>query len=405
MTRGPVMMNENQDERFMQEALRLAVKGKGKVSPNPMVGAVVVKDGIVVGRGFHRAVGEAHAEVNALRDAGEAAKGATLYVNLEPCNHYGRTPPCTEAILRAGIKKVVIGMLDPNPHVTGGGAERLRKEGVEVVSGVLEEECRYLNRVFVKYVTTGFPYVIAKSAMTLDGKIATRTGDSKWITSEPARHFVHRLRSEVDAICIGIGTVIADDPLLTVRVKVAPQANKNVPRNPIRVVVDRKLSIPENSNLVKTAKDVPCWVFHGEDCDQEKIRRLEGKGVRLISIPVSANGHLDIREIFRRLGKEQVTSVLVEGGAGIMGALFESLVSPMAGNTIPLVDEICFFYAPKILADPEAVPLYRAATQGSSYTGRACLSMSEAIELKRVIVRKFQQDVMIRGVLSCSPVL
>jgi diaminohydroxyphosphoribosylaminopyrimidine deaminase/5-amino-6-(5-phosphoribosylamino)uracil reductase len=188
-------------------------------------------------------------------------------------------------------------------------------------------------------------------------------------------------------------------------VKVAPQANKNVPRNPIRVVVDRKLSIPENSNLVKTAKDVPCWVFHGEDCDQEKIRRLEGKGVRLISIPVSANGHLDIREIFRRLGKEQVTSVLVEGGAGIMGALFESLVSPMGGNTIPLVDEVCFFYAPKILADPEAVPLYRAATQGSPYTGRACLSMSEAIELKRVIVRKFQQDVMIRGVLSCSPVL
>lgn len=386
------MMNENQDEKFMREALRLAVKGKGKVSPNPMVGAVIVKNGIIVGRGFHKAVGEAHAEVNALHDAGEAAKGSTLYVNLEPCNHYGRTPPCTDAILRAGIKKVVIGMMDPNPHVTGGGAERLRKESVEVVSGVLEEECRYLNRVFVKYVTTGFPYVIAKSAMTLDGKIATRTGDSKWITSESARRFVHSLRSEVDAICVGIGTVIADDPLLTVRYKV-----KKISSKPIRVVVDRNLRIPENSNLVDTAGDVPCWVFHGENCDKEKIKRLEGKGVRLFSIPTLANGHLDMKEIFSRLGKEQVTSVMVEGGAGIMGALFESLAPSMVGNTIPLVDEVCFFYAPKIIADPEAVPLLSS--------GRTCLSMSEAIELKKVVVKKFQQDVMIRGVLSCSPVL
>ncbi|MEJ5301054.1 MAG: bifunctional diaminohydroxyphosphoribosylaminopyrimidine deaminase/5-amino-6-(5-phosphoribosylamino)uracil reductase RibD [Thermodesulforhabdaceae bacterium] len=377
------------DEKFMLEALNLAKKGMGRVSPNPMVGAVIVKDGIVVGRGFHRAVGEAHAEVNAIHDAGESARGATLYVTLEPCNHYGRTPPCTDAILRAGIKKVVIGMLDPNPHVTGGGADRLCREGVEVVSGILEDECRYLNRTFIKYVTTGFPYVIAKSAMTLDGKIATRTGDSKWITSELARRFVHKLRSEVDAICVGIGTAIADNPLLTVRYNL-----KKSHRKPIRIVIDRQLRISEDSDLVQTAKKVPCWVFHGEDCNNEKLRKLEARGLRLICIPTTETGHLDLREIFRWLGKEQVTSVLVEGGAGIFGGLFESLIDK---KSVPLVDEVCFFYAPKILADPEAISLFSS--------GAPRFYMSEAIQLERVTIKKFGHDVMIRGILSCSQVL
>lgn len=380
------MVIQEIDEKFMREALRLARKGAGSVSPNPMVGAVIVKDGVVVGRGFHEEVGRAHAEVNAIQDAGELARGSTLYVTLEPCNHYGRTPPCTEAILKAGIRKVVIGMRDPNPHVKGGGAERLRREGVEVIEGVLEEECKYLNRAFIKYITTGIPYVIAKAAMTLDGKIATRTGHSKWITGEDSRRFVHKLRSEADAVCVGIGTVIADDPLLTVR-----HRKETVRRNPVRVIIDSALSISEDSQLVKTAQIVPCWVFHGSDVDEEKARKIENLGVRLFPVSDYGNGRLNIGEVLSRLGKEQVTSVFVEGGSGIMGALF----APPEGR--PLVDEVCFFYASKILADSEALPLMNS--------GRVCLNMDEAIELKKVVVKRFKKDVMIRGILSCSPVL
>ncbi|MGC8718465.1 MAG: bifunctional diaminohydroxyphosphoribosylaminopyrimidine deaminase/5-amino-6-(5-phosphoribosylamino)uracil reductase RibD [Thermodesulforhabdaceae bacterium] len=375
------------DEVFMREALRLAKKGMGRVSPNPMVGAVVVNNGVIVGRGFHEAVGEAHAEVNALKNAGDAAIGATLYVNLEPCNHYGRTPPCTEAILKAGIKKVVIGMKDPNPHVTGGGAQRLRREGVEVVEGVLENECRYLNRAFIKHVTTGLPYIIAKAAMTLDGKIACRTGHSRWITGEASRRFAHQLRSEVDAICVGIGTVLADDPLLTVRLKTHRSG-----RHPIRVVIDSKLRIPEDCQLVRTASDVPCWVFHESDVSSKKVKKLEASGVKLFPVSTLDNGRLNLREVLERLGKEQVTSVLVEGGSSLMGSFFAS------SDGKPLVDEVCFFYAPKILADPKAMPLISSG-------GIICSEISEALRLKRLVVRRFEDDVLIRGILECSPVL
>lgn len=375
------------DEVFMREALRLAKKGMGRVSPNPMVGAVVVNNGVIVGRGFHEAVGEAHAEVNALKNAGDAAIGATLYVNLEPCNHYGRTPPCTEAILKAGIKKVVIGMKDPNPHVTGGGAQRLRREGVEVVEGVLENECRYLNRSFIKHVTTGLPYIIAKAAMTLDGKIACRTGHSRWITGEASRRFAHQLRSEVDAVCVGIGTVVADDPLLTVRLKAHRSG-----RHPIRVVIDSKLRIPEDCQLVRTASDVPCWVFHESDVSSKKVKKLEASGVKLFPVSTLDNGRLNLREVLERLGKEQVTSVLVEGGSSLMGSFFAS------SDGKPLVDEVCFFYAPKILADPKAMPLISSG-------GIICSEISEALRLKRLVVRRFEDDVLIRGILECSPVL
>jgi diaminohydroxyphosphoribosylaminopyrimidine deaminase/5-amino-6-(5-phosphoribosylamino)uracil reductase len=381
------MRRGSSDEIFMREALRLAKKGRGSVSPNPMVGAVIVKDGAVVGRGFHEAVGKAHAEVNALRDAGDASRGATLYVSLEPCNHYGRTPPCTEAILRAGVKKVVIGMMDPNPHVRGGGAERLRREGVEVIEGVLEDECRYLNRAFIKHVTTGLPYVIAKAAMTLDGKIAARTGHSKWITGEASRRFVHKLRAEVDAICVGIGTVLADDPLLTVRLKARRSG-----RDPIRVIIDSKLKTPGSSQLVKTARDVPCWIFHKVGLITEKAKNLEAYGVKLFPVSERNSGQLDIKEILERLGKEQVTSLLVEGGSALMGSFFAGVEGK------PLVDEVCFFFAPKILADPQAIPLV-----GSG--GRICAEVSEALSLKRIVVRRFGDDVMIRGMLACSPVL
>lgn len=381
-----MVFKEDIDERFMREALRLARKGMGRVSPNPMVGAVIEKNGVIVGRGFHEEVGKAHAEVNALKDAGEEARGATLYVNLEPCNHYGRTPPCVDAILQAGVKRVVIGMSDPNPHVKGGGAERLRREGVEVIEGVFEEECRYLNRAFIKYVTTGLPYVIAKAAMTLDGKIATRSGMSKWITNEDSRRFVHKLRAEVDAICVGIGTVIADDPLLTVR-----YGSRKTRRNPVRVIIDSELRIPEDSRLVKTAPKIPCWIFHGGSFDLEKAKRLETKGVRLFSVVNQGKGRLDIKEILIQLGKEQITSLIIEGGSGIMGAF---MATPEGGS---FVDEVCLFYAPKLLADPQALPFMSS--------GRASYDMAEALELRKVSVRRFKDDVLIRGILSCSPVL
>lgn len=365
------------DRLYMKEALRLAVKGYGRTSPNPLVGAVVVQEDTIVGRGYHEYVGGPHGEVNALMDAGETARGATLYVTLEPCNHHGRTPPCTLAVLDSGVSRVVIGMGDPNPQVRGGGADYLREHGVSVDTGVLEKECRTLNQAFIKHVTTGLPLVILKAAATLDGRIATHTGDARWISNERSRRFVHRLRCALDGILVGIGTALADDPLLTARSAVKPAC-----RQPVRVILDSRLDLPLESKLVKTARDVPLWVACSEKASQEREAKLVEAGALVLRLP-QRGGLVDLSCLLEELGKRRITSLLVEGGARVMGAFLEDR----------LADDVFFFYAPKILGDPSGVPMI---------SGRARERMSDALQVYDLRVKRFGEDVMLYGRLRAE---
>ena len=357
--------------RFMRQALRLAAKGRGFVSPNPMVGAVVVQQGEVVGQGFHQRVGGSHAEVNALRDAGDKARGATLYVTLEPCHHHGRTPPCTQAVLEEGVTCVVIGMPDPNPQVAGGGTQFLRSRGLEVISGVLEPECRRLNQAFIKHMTTGLPLVTIKVATTLDGHIATRNGDSRWISSRLSRRFVHRLRCDLDAILVGIGTALRDDPLLTARDIRRPC------RQPVRVILDSDLRLPLASQLVTTVEQAPLWVACRRQASSHKRRALAASGVEVLVLPDGEHG-VDLTALLRELGKRGLNSLLVEGGGHVLGAFLEE----------HLADEFYFFYAPKILGDPVAVPLV---------SGKQRDLMDEALPVYDLRVRRSGDDVLISG--------
>lgn len=360
------------DLQYMKEALRLAAKANGHASPNPMVGAVVVKDGRIVGKGFHEAAGKPHAEVNALRDAGDAARGATLYVTLEPCNHFGRTPPCTRAVLEAGISRVVVGMSDPNPQVTGGGAQTLREHAIEVVEGVLERECRLLNQAFIKRITTGLPYVTLKSAATLDGRIATRSGDSKWITNEKSRRFAHILRCTLDAILVGIETVMNDDPTLTARIRRNPPCHQ-----PLRIVLDSRLRIPTHSILARTAKDVPVWVACGSEAPVEKEAQLLDLGVHVVRLPGS-HGGLGLQPLLQELGRNLVNSLLVEGGGRVLGSFIS------AG----LADDFHFFYAPKILGDPSGIPMI---------SGDSKARMADSPVVYDMKVKRFGDDVLLSG--------
>lgn len=320
------------DEECM--ALALAEAVKGDAAPNPHVGAVVVRDGRVVGRGFHLRPGEHHAEVMALRQAGDAARGATLYVTLEPCNHHGRTPPCTEAVLAAGIARVVVGVRDPNPHVAGGGDDRLRAAGVEVVEGVGEEACASLVRAWARHVRTGLPYVRLKLAVSLDGRIAAAGGASQWVTGEAARRAVHTLRRHADAVMIGIGTALADDPSLTARD--APPVEARSPAR--RVVLDSSARLAAACKLVTTAREVPTWVFVGDDAATDRVAALTDQGVVVERVARAAKG-LDVRAVAARLGAAGVVDVLVEGGGALAGALLEA----------ELVDELHWFVAPVVL--------------------------------------------------------
>ncbi len=356
----------------MEQALALAARGAGSVSPNPMVGALVVKDGRVVGKGFHQALGEAHAEVNALNDAGEAARGATLYVTLEPCNHFGRTPPCTERILDAGLRRVVVAMTDPNPHVAGGGNERLRTAGIEVNCGVCEAEARKLNESFIKFIRTGRPFVTLKSAMTLDGRIATRTGDARWVTGPASRQYVHELRHGVDAIMVGIGTVLADDPSLTTR------REGRTGRDPVRIILDSRLSIPEEARLLRLKSDSDTILVAGPAAPEAKAARLmKTGGVQVLQTPLE-NGKIDLPALMDRLGQMRITSLLVEGGSRVSASALK------AG----IVDKILFFYAPKILGGDDGVPLCRGAGPEK---------MADCLHLSDIQVRRFGEDVMIEG--------
>ncbi len=359
------------DEHFMQMALEAAEQGRGYTSPNPLVGAVVVKNGVVVGRGFHPFAGGAHAEVHAIDAAGDAARGATLYVNLEPCNHTGRTPPCTHKILSAGLRRVVIAMRDPNPQVAGGGAEFLEARGVEIVCGVCEEQAQRQNEVFTKYIRAGRPFVTAKCAATLDGRMATRTGDSKWVTGEEARAFVHELRHAVDAIMVGVGTVAADDPLLTTRLKGRPS------KDPIRVILDTRLRIAPTARVLNHCSEAETILVVGKEAPASARRRMPTKGVRVIDAEIR-DGRLDLDRLMDQLGRMGVTSILIEGGGRTLGSAFRS----------GIVDKVCFFYAPLLSGGDDGVPIC---------SGAGAETMRDCIRLDRIRTRRFGDDVMIEG--------
>lgn len=316
------MKKEMTDIEYMKRAIELAKKGLGFTNPNPMVGAVIVKDDRIIGEGYHERCGQLHAERNAFANLSESAEGATIYVTLEPCCHYGKTPPCTEAIIENKIKKVVIGSKDPNPKVSGKGAKMLKEAGIEVVEDFMMEECDRLNPVFFHYITTRTPYVAYKYAMTADGKIATKTGASMWITGEEARHEVHLLRHRYMAIMAGIGTVLADDPMLNVRIE-----NK---KSPIRVILDSHLRIPMDSKIVKTAREYETIVVCANGA-HDKISALESEGVRVEILP-GEDGRIDLIRLMHELGRTGVDSILVEGG----GTINDALMREKIGNRVEL---------------------------------------------------------------------
>jgi diaminohydroxyphosphoribosylaminopyrimidine deaminase/5-amino-6-(5-phosphoribosylamino)uracil reductase len=364
-------MGEKTDCFYMKSALELAAKAKGKTSPNPLVGAIVVKDNKVIGAGYHPFAGGPHAEVEALNQAGSQARDAVLYVTLEPCNHYGRTPPCTERIIASGIKRVVIGHEDPNPLVSGKGIQRLKSAGIDVTSDVLSAEAKKLNEVFIKYITTGKPFVLAKGAISLDGRIATRTGHSNWITGEEARFKVHELRNQYDAILVGIGTVLADDPLLTTRL---PEGDG---KDPIRIILDSRCRIPLTAQVLKPNPQGATIVVVSEGISWEKLEQLEKLGIRVLKVSEN-NGKLDLKVLLVELGKLGITSLLVEGGAGINGSFFAN----------SLVDKVCLFVAPKIIGGDGAK---------SWLEGWGVNRVDEAVTLKDLIVEKCGQDLVLVG--------
>ena len=323
------------DKEYMLRAIELAGRGVGWVNPNPMVGAVIVKDGRIIGEGYHRRCGELHAERNALAALTEPAEGATLYVTLEPCCHYGRTAPCTEAIIEHKLARVVIGSRDPNPLVSGKGAAILRQHGVEVVEDFMRAECDTLNPVFFHYITTGRPYVVMKYAMTLDGKIASHTGASKWITGETARAHVQSLRNRYSAIMAGIGTVLSDDPVLNCRLEGG--------HNPVRVILDSDLRIPADSKICRTAAEQDTIVVCAKR-NEDRIKELENLGIRVFCLP-GEDGRIDLRALVTRLGEEKLDSVLIEGGGKVHEAALR------AG----IVNHVCAYIAPKLMGGEAAL--------------------------------------------------
>lgn len=354
------------DQEYMQIALKLAQKGCGFVNPNPMVGAIIVKDDMIIGQGYHEVHGGSHAERNALRDCTEPAEGATLYVTLEPCCHYGKTPPCTEAILESKIRKVVIGAYDPNPLISGKGIKILKQNGVKVTCGVLKKECEMQNEIFFHFIKTKTPFVALKYAMTLDGKIATRTGESKWITGEEARKHAHALRNRYSAILVGASTVMMDDPMLNCRL---PDT-----RDPVRIVCDTNLRIPIDSKIVQTAKDIPTYVASACE-DADKIRAFEALGCRVLQIP-KEDGHVSFEHLIKALAQMKIDSVLVEGGAQIH---FSALKSGF-------VKKVYAYIAPKILGGSEAM---------TPVGGFGAEKISEAFRLKNRIVHFPGEDILL----------
>lgn len=365
------------DEGYMRMALELAARGRGTTSPNPMVGAVVVAGGEVAGTGYHRFAGGPHAEVDAIDAAGPRAHGADLFVTLEPCNHTGRTPPCTRKILAAGIRRVVAAMRDQNTRA-GGGAEVLRAHGVAVVVGVCEAEAAELNEAFLKHVRTGRPFVTAKCAATLDGRIATRTRDSKWVTGERARAYGHELRHAHDAILVGAGTIAADDPQLTTRL------DDRTGKDPVRVVLDAGLRIPPTARVLALGSPAETWVVAGPEAPRAARARIERPGVRVLEAE-TREGLIVLPALMAQLGRMGIQSVLIEGGGRVLASAFAARV----------VDKVCFFYAPLILGGDDGVPIC---------SGRGAERMADCLRLERVRTRRFDEDVLIEAyVVNAAP--
>ena len=363
-------MVRQEDIEYMRRAIELAERGVGFTNPNPMVGAVIVKGGKVIGEGWHERCGEWHAERNAFRNCTVPAEGATMYVTLEPCCLYGKTPPCTEAIIEHGIARVVVGMEDPNPLVAGKGIALLREAGIEVVCGVEEEALREQNRVFLKYISTKLPWVAMKTAMTLDGKIATRTGDSKWITGAEARAYVHELRHRFMAIVVGIGTAVADDPLLNCRIE-----GRGV-RQPIRVVVDSNARLSLDSQLVKTAGEYRTIVAHTCFAPEERVKALREIGVEML-LCKEKEGLVDVRNLLELLGQSGIDSILLEGG----GSLNYTFLAE------GLADELYAFIAPKIVGGMNA----KTPVEGAGME-----KMADAINLELENVLNIGHDVLLK---------
>jgi len=326
-----------QEHAWMQRALALAARGRGSVEPNPMVGCVLVRGGRIVGEGYHRRFGGPHAEVDALRSAGRAARGSTAYVTLEPCCHYGKTPPCTEALIAAGVRRVVVAMRDRLPPVGGRGVRILRKAGIEVAVGLCEDEARQLNSPYLKLKATGRPWVILKWAQSIDGKIATRTGDSKWISGEESRRYAHKLRGIVDAVVVGVGTVIADDPALTCR-------SARARRTATRIVIDPNLRTPLSARLIRTAAKMPTLIATDRrQVGSAKARCLTARGVEILGLPASRTG-LNLDRLLKELGRRQMTNVLVEGGGRTLGSFMDS----------GLADEAVVFVSRRLIGGRQA---------------------------------------------------
>jgi diaminohydroxyphosphoribosylaminopyrimidine deaminase / 5-amino-6-(5-phosphoribosylamino)uracil reductase len=360
------------DKYYMQQALGIAQYATGRTSPNPLVGAVIVKDGHIVGQGWHRQAGTPHAEIHALAQAGELAKGATIYVTLEPCSHYGRTGPCTDALIEAGIKKAVVAMTDPNPEVSGNGLTRLRSAGIEVVEGILAAEAAKLNEVFIKWITTGMPFGVLKTAMSLDGKIAAYTGHSQWITGSSARAYVHKLRDIYDGILVGSGTVLADDPLLTSRL---PEGGQN----PVRIIVDSMARTPLTANVI-TDKQAPTLIAVSQAAPLEKVAALRGHGVEVLVLEQTPQG-LNLRQLFKILGERHITSIFVEGGATINASL-------LAAN---LIDKVYCFIAPKIIGGQTAL---------SPVGGTGVERVDQAILLEDITTQTIGTDILVNGYVT-----
>lgn len=372
------------DEQWMHMALQLASKGLGRTSPNPVVGAVIVNNGQVAGTGFHQKAGTPHAEIHALREAGSLAQGATLYVTLEPCCHHGQTPPCTKAIIQAGIGRVVVATLDPNPLVAGKGIQQLRAAGIQVTVGVLEEEARRQNEVFMKYMTAKRPFCALKMAVTLDGKIATAGGDTRWITGPQSRTFTHRLRSRYDAILVGINTVINDDPLLTCRLEERPI------QDPVRIILDSKLRISPTARVVNLSSEAPTIIVTTRHHDPEKKSLLERRGVEIIPVD-DERGKVNLRSLMEVLAHRNITSVLIEGGAQVAAAFLEA----------NLVDKLYWFMAPKIIGGQAAL---------SSVSGQGRSQLKDAWQFEIHETNRLGDDLLMilyprkAGDEACSPV-
>lgn len=358
------------DTQCMRLALRQARKAAGRTSPNPMVGAVLTRDRRIITTGYHQFPGGDHGEIDALKKAGAQAHGATLYLNLEPCSHYGRTPPCADALIRAGIAELVAGMKDPNPLVGGRGFSKLRRSGIEVRVGLLEEECQALNEGWVKYILRGVPFVTLKLAATLDGKIASRTGDAHWISGDASRRHVHRLRNQLDAVVIGAGTAMADDPQLTCRIRRG--------RNPLRVVLDSRLRIPLTAQLLRQRDPAKTIIVTGANLHSSKAKVIQELGAQLWKIPLR-NGQIPWSPLLRKLARGGVVNLLIEGGAAVAASALKDKI----------VDKVLFFYAPKILGGDGKVMV-------DSLNIRR---VKQSIPIERLAVKKSGEDVLMEGYL------